>query len=292
MKFGEIWRRSLLRSDSQPRRAWIVRLLPPIGLDALRRLFSEWKYVPGGWQAETAPGEAWNDASVATAQERHWPTLVRNLQGPGPLGVSHLPRSVTREDRADHNTMMAYGYVLARVAWKKDTVSILDWGGCLGHYYLYSQTLLPEVVIDYHCYDVTSLCQVGRRLLPQARFYDDSADVLRRRYDLVVSSSSLHYFEDWRRTARQLAAATNEFLYIARLQTVAGASYVVVQRPYRSGYEGEFPSWFLNRGELVNCLEEAGLELVREFVYAEDWYVRGAPEGGDCRGFLFRRPSI
>src|SRR6266545_7879793 len=43
---------------------------------------------------------------------------------------------------------MAYGYVLALAAWKKDRVSLLDWGGGLGHYNLISQALLPLVEIN------------------------------------------------------------------------------------------------------------------------------------------------
>jgi putative methyltransferase (TIGR04325 family) len=270
----------------------VSALLPPIVGNALRSLLSEWEYLPRGWPENVNGGQGWNDAGVARAQELHWPTLVANLQGTGPLGTSHFLSSQTREDRADHNAMMSYGYVLARAAWNKHRISVLDWGGSLGHYYLYSRALLPEVAIEYHCHDLPRLCEAGRKLLPQARFSEDSEEVLRRRYDLVVTSSSLHYFRDWRGVARKLAAAADDCLYVARLQTVPqGDSFAAVQRPYHSGYHGEFPSWFLSTRELVSCLEETGLELVREFVYAEDWHVRGAPEKVDCRGFLFRRPS-
>jgi putative methyltransferase (TIGR04325 family) len=292
MRLYRIWRRGHLRPQHGRVLDRIVAWVPPVGLKAVRHLLSEWEYLPGGWRSDEGPGEGWNDASVVAAQERHWPILVANLQGPGPLGVSHFLRSETREDRADHNAMMSYGYVLATAARKKDTLSILDWGGSLGHYLLYSRALLPNLAIDYHCHDVPRLCEAGRRRLPEARFHDDVAEVLQRRYDLVVSSSSLHYFEDWSGVARQLAAATGEYLYVARLQTVVrGDSYVVVQRPYRNGYHTEYLSWFLGRNEVIRCLEEAGLELVREFVYAEEWFVRGAPAQGDCRGFLFRRPA-
>ena len=41
--------------------------------------------------------------------------------------------------------------------------------------------------------------------------------------------------------------------------------------------------------DVADCAEEAGLELVREFVYLERWAVRGAPEKQEGRGFLFRR---
>ena len=293
MKLYGIWRGRLLPANLGRFFRRAAYFLPPAVVDALRYLLSEWEYLPGGWQADKAKGEGWNDDSIATAQEAHWPVLVENLQGPGPLGTSHFLHSTTRDDRGDHNAMMSFGYVLARASHKKDGVSILDWGGSLGHYYLYSRALLPEVRTDYHSFDVPGLCRAGRRQLPDAHFYENSEDVPDRRFDLVVSSSSLHYFEDWREVAQRLATATGEFLYIARQQTVLrGPSYVVVQRPYHSGYHAEYLSWFISRDELVDFFEETGLELVREFVYAEEWLVRGAPEQGESRGFLFRRARV
>jgi putative methyltransferase (TIGR04325 family) len=256
--------------------------------DIVKYVFAEMEYVPRGWHVI----KGWNDQSVADAQESHWPTLVKNLQGPGPLGVAHFPWHTTREDRADHNVMMAYGYILALAARKKDALSILDWGGGVGHYYLYSKALLPEIGLQYYCYDIPNLCRLGRKLLPEIHISDQEADFLERQYDLVVSSSSLHYFEDWRQEVRKLTAVTREFLYISRLQTIThAASFVAAHKIYHTGY-GEFLSWCINRQEFLNCVEECGLHLVREFVYYNKWTIRGAPEKGDCRGFLFRRQPV
>jgi putative methyltransferase (TIGR04325 family) len=266
----------------------VAEYLSPFILNVVKYVFSEMEYVPQGWNAV----KGWNDQSVADAQEQHWPTLVRNLQGPGPLGVSHLPWHITRDDRADHNIIMSYGYVLALAARKKDVLSILDWGGGVGHYYLYSKALLPEVGIEYHCYDVPNLCRLGRKLLPEIHSHDDERDLLGRQYDVVVSSSSLHYFEDWRDQVRKLAAATRGFLYVSRLQVVnCVPSFVVVHKVLRAGYT-EFLSWSINRQEFLSCAEECGLELVREFVFTEQWTIRGAPEKAECRGFLFRQQTI
>jgi putative methyltransferase (TIGR04325 family) len=121
---------------------------------------------------------------------------------------------------------------------------------------------------------------------------DNEGDFLGRQYDLVISSSSLHYFQDWRQEVRKLAAVTHEFLYVSRLQTVSrAASFVAAHKIYHTGY-GEFLSWCINRQEFLSCVEECGLDLVREFVYYNKSTIRGAPENGDCRGFLFRRRSI
>jgi putative methyltransferase (TIGR04325 family) len=273
--------------------ATLERLLPPIVTDRTKRLLSEWEYVPGGWPTARGPAaNGWDIQSVAAAQVEHWPVLARNLDGSGPLGVSHLPSQRTREDRADHNAMMSYAYVLARAARHKQAVSILDWGGGVGHYYLYSKALLPELAIHYHCYDVPTLCGVGKKLVPDAEFHAGADNLAGKRFDLVISSSSLHYFQDWQNTARWLVDRTGSFLYVARLPVVTHTpSFVVRQRPYGQGYETEFFSWFINRTELNACIRAAGLELIREFVFAEDWIVRGAPEQGESRGFLYQRPD-
>jgi len=249
--------------------------------------FAEMTYVPQGWHVI----EGWHDPSVAKAQERHWPVLLKNLQGPGPLGVSHLPWHTTREDLVDHNIMMSYGYVIALAARKREAFTMLDWGGGVGHYHLYNKALLPDVAIEYHSYDLPGLCQVGRTLVPDAQLHDDETEALAREYDLVVASSSLHYFEHWRDVVRKLAAASREYLYISRLQTVSvSPSFVVLHSPSRNGY-GEFLSWCINCDELLACVHACGMELVREFVFTEAWAIRRAPEKGYCRGFLFRRRS-
>ena len=264
-----------------------ARRLSPVIVNTINYVFADMEYAPQGWHVI----EGWNDQSVADAQEAHWPTLVKNLQGSGPLGVSHLPSHTTREDLLDHNIMMSYAYVLAMASARKTRLSILDWGGGAGHYYLYGKALLPEVEIEYHCYDLPSLCRLGRKFLPDAHMHDDQRSVLGTRYDVVISSSSLHYFEDWREEVRKLAATCGDYLYVSRLQVVTIApSFVVLHRPFRDGYP-ELLAWCINRQEFLDCAEACGLVLVREFIFTERWVIRKAPENGHCRGFLLRRTS-
>lgn len=254
-------------------------------------LSADMEFVPGGWHAARTICKGWDEKSVAEAQEKHWPTLVRNLEGPGPLGVAHFPWSYARENRTYHNTMMSYGYVLARVAHDRHRLSILDWGGGAGHYYLYSKTLLPDVTFDYECFDIPSLVDLGKKLLPGIDFHENETSLSRKQFDLVLSSSSLHYFENWPDIATKLAGYSSRYLYIARLQTVfQSPSFVAIHSLNRGGY-GQFLSWCINRDELVAKIEGCDFELLREFVYAQKWSVKGISDKAETRGFLFRRSA-
>jgi putative methyltransferase (TIGR04325 family) len=268
----------------------ITPLLPKLVLDIARQASSDFSYEPLGWAALSQRGTQHrnSECGVSTPQEKQWPLIVGNIKGTGPLGVSHLSSHSGRENFGAHNTMMSYGYVLARAARNKQSLRILDWGSSLGHYYLYSKALLPELTLDYHCYEVPRLCRAGQRLLPEVHFHEGADRLAGTQFDLVISSSSLHYFEDWRDIAGVLAARTGGFLYVARLMTVNRVpSFVVRQSLRRLGYE-DVLGWFLNREEMLARFDQLGMELVREFIYPEDWRVKHAPERGQCRGFLFR----
>ena len=85
--------------------------LPPFLVRRINYLLSDWVYVPEGWRAQRTEMKGWTDPGVAEAVTQHWPTLMRNLEGPGPLGLAHFPWSVTRDEPGYHNAMMSYGYV-------------------------------------------------------------------------------------------------------------------------------------------------------------------------------------
>jgi putative methyltransferase (TIGR04325 family) len=186
---------------------------------------------------------------------------------------------------------MCFAYVLALASRQMQVLSMLDWGGGLGYYYLFSQHLLPKVKIEYHCKDVPVLVEYAQSLWPDARFYSDES-CLARRYDLVLASGSLHYTEDWRGLLSRLAGATSGYLFVTRLPTILNAkSYAFVQRPYAYGYNTEYLGWCLNRDEFVQQASAAGLRLVREFITGEQASVEKAPEQFIYRGFLFEPPS-
>jgi putative methyltransferase (TIGR04325 family) len=277
----------------------IRQLTPPAFISLATRLRKgrsfpvEWEYIPEGWAYACAHPEVkgWNVQEVLETYKRKWPQFVAMVQGKGPLGVAHESSLTTNEDILSHNNIVALGYALALAAHGKDRLSILDWGGGIGHYYLLAQALLPDVEIEYHCKDVPVLCEHGAQLFPQQHFFSDER-CFQQTYDFVLASASLHYTEDWRTLLRRLACATRGCLYIANLPSMQKSpSFVFIQRPYQYGYNTEYLAWCLNQEEFLRATEHAGLKLVREFVYGYRPFIHGAPEQNTYYGYLFRADS-
>lgn len=274
-----------------------ARLLPPLLADAGRAVRDRmrgrktvpvWEHLPQGWDTEPAP-RGWDVRGVAAAQEADWPRFLDLVRGTAPLGIAHERAAPAREDVVAHNTVMAFGYVLALAARERDRVALLDWGGGLGHYYVLARALLPGVDLDYTVYDLPLACEAGRRLLPGARFVELPAEPPPDGYDLVLASGSLQYARDWRPVLAGLARATRKYVYLTRLPLVEQvASFVVVQRPPR--YGTEYRGWCLNRRDLLEAATGAGLQLQRETLAGEPIAIAGAPERVVPRGFLFTRP--
>jgi putative methyltransferase (TIGR04325 family) len=272
------------------------RHLPPSLLDCLTRVYqrvrlggAEWEYCGDGWVNDDPNVKGWNVDSVVATQKTRWPAFLELTGGRGPLGVAHEAPTPRNDDYYAHHIVMAYAYVLALAAHMKDRISVLDWGGGLGHYGVLSQRLMPGLEIDYTCKDLPLLCDAGRAVYPEAQFLDSDQDLSDASYDLVIASGALQCSEDWKRVVRLLASSARPYLYVTRLPIVRESkSFVALQRVYAYGYDTEFMCWFLNRDDLVETVVSAGLSLVREFVFNDHPVVSGAPERARIQGFLFK----
>ena len=251
----------------------------------------EWEYLPGGWPEDDPAVRGWATGAVADTLLERWPSFLAAVAGATPFGFESGEAALTVDDYARHNTIVSFGYVLARTAAGRDRLAMLDWGGGIGRYRVYANALMPGVALDYHCRELPSLARAGRAVQPDATFHEDDESALARTYDLVLASGSLHYRRDWQVVLARLAAATSGYLFVTRQPVVATVpSYVVLQRPWRLGYQTEYAGWFLNRDELLSEARSSGLVLEREFLIDERPPVVGAPEPADYRGFLFSAP--
>lgn len=248
----------------------------------------EWEYVPEGFSRPTA---GWDAGRVAEAYRAKWPEWVEALGGSAPLGVYHEARAgepLRRDDVAAHNMLVSFAYVLARAAHGRERVSVLDWGGGLGHYALLARAVLPEVSYDWHCREVPTVARAGAELNPEVTFHTDDA-CLDGRYDLVFASGSLQYEPDWRALLRRLGAAARGALLVTRLPiALEASSFVVLQRAHAYGYATEYIGWVLSRDELLAEASAAGLRLDRELLLDAWLTADGAPEAPiGHRGFVF-----
>ena len=278
---------SSLEQQSQPQ---TEDVLPPSLTPAEEEPF-EW--IPEGWKyLETHPTvRGWESPAILDIYMSKWSDYVSRLERTAP--ISFTPESPVNEkgNLINQNTIMIFAYSLTLAARGRQKISVLDWGGSIGHYYLLAKAFLPGVEVEYHCKDVPMIAEYGQKLLPQARFYADDA-CLSKPYDFVLASGSLQYSQDWSAVFSQLAAATSGYLLVTRLPTVkAVPSYVFIQRPYAHGYNTEYLAWCLNREEFMHIVQATGLQLMREFVVGDNHPIPNAPEGCEYYGFLFRKPT-
>jgi putative methyltransferase (TIGR04325 family) len=180
--------------------------------------------------------------------------------------------------------------VLALAAHRRKRISVLDWGGGLGHYYALARSVLPAVELEYHVKETAPVSARGREVLPEVEFGEDDS-CLERRYDLVLASSSLQYEPDWRSLVDRLAGAAERYLYLARVPVaLESRSFVVLQRAYAYGYQTEYLGWVVSRSELLGAAAATGLSLAREFLLEARFSAAGAPEDPVAhRSFLFNR---
>lgn len=254
----------------------------------------EWEYVPEGWARKEDPDEpgarGWNVEAVAQAYATKWPAFLAAIEGTGPLGVGHeVPADVEIHTTSlvDQNMILCFGLALARAAWGCERITVLDWGGAIGHYHALARKLLPEVELEYHVRELPAVVRHGRRLNPEVTFHD-SDGCLEGDYDFVLLSGSLQYVEEWQEQLARLAKATRRKLLISRLGVVsAKESFVVRQRAQGYGYATEYLGWVFNRDELSRTAERAGLALEREFILHDPFEIHGAPELVHHRGFLY-----
>ncbi len=279
-----------------------LQLLPPILATAIKRVLNrrpcgaETADATPGWElvadrAELWTGcHGWSHASIVETQREKWADFLVSVEGARPLGQSHEAAAGSAAEVGAHNTIMTFGYALGRAAFARRRLSILDWGGGMGHYFVYARKLFPELELDYVIKDLPALCDAGRQLLPEAVFVSDEEQALARQYDLVFASSSLHYVRNCYGLLDRICACAARWLMITRMPFVeTHDDFVVVQRPHMYGYMTEYPGWFLNRRRVTDFVRKRGFALDREFLVAECPDVPGAPEPGQYRGFLFRR---
>ena len=215
----------------------------------------------------------WDDLSIVLSRVEQIKEIKGSLQ-------SHLPLGKTK---ADHHNFITFGYVLGLVA-TKDKISILDWGGAFGHYYLYAKRLFPNLQIEYTCKELPNTINYGKQYNKEIRFIKSDKEAVSKTYDLVFASSSLQYSDDWQKTLHQLGTATKSYLFIARVHLITKE---ISQKVAEEAYGKNINSWLINRTEFYQEFTKNGFIKSQEFYTFESVNTKfGELEG---RSFLLEK---
>lgn len=263
---------------------WLKPMVPPvlwsIGRDVKRRFVrtvDHYAYAPEGWDTPLPAGggnEAYWGAFIARERES-CRALIARARANHPV----LP--------PDGETLkyLAFGYALALAARRKDGISLIDYGGNLGEYYWIGKALVPGVALEFHCKELPAIAAAGREVTPEAIWHTDDT-CLAGSYDVVMFSGSLQYLPDWKAVLHGAATATRSYLLLSDIPSVREVpTYMITQR---SGGVTNL-QYLLNRSEIIDIVQNAGLRLLREFTMSSHPPVANAPEQPMSTGWLFGR---
>lgn len=262
---------------------------PPFLWKTLQRIGGvkgDYEYFSTEWSDTLSNLPGWNVQSVVDAYQSGWTDYLRRIQSAEPMDLQSADCASQTSALIAQNMRLIFAFALARAAYGRPNLRVLDWGGGIGHYFQLAKILLPECNLDWTIKDLPLLCEAGRRLSPQVKFTESDEQALASNYDLVFASGVLQYIRDWQHTAANLARVSESWLLITRLPVCLNHSgFVALQTSYQTTY----PFWVLNRAKFLQHLEGCGMRLVREFLVGSSARIPKAPADWEQRGFLFRR---
>jgi putative methyltransferase (TIGR04325 family) len=246
------------------------------------------EYAPNGWKTVLQQGRSsgWNDVSVVNSESAKWDEFCSRVAAPNPLGFYHEHDDLSITGHVPfHNINITFGYVLAMVARNKSKLSLLDYGGSLGHYYKIATSLVSDIEFDYHCKEFPGIAAAGEALNPLVKWHTDNG-CLQRSYDLVMISSSLQYMENWKEFLRKISPSVGDYLYLTRINVQnLTPEFVAIQNAYKT----QMLVLMFNRDELLQVVYDCGFSLVREFIMEDCPFIKYAPVQCVMRGWLFRK---
>lgn len=253
---------------------------------------SEWRFRPEGWPKGDSAPSTWDTPSSVRPYLNGWDNYLQLLQKPEPFGYLS---PVAVQSNGKHaptlygqNVILTFAYCICLASRMKSNLRILDYGGALGYYKLVAQRYVPEVSLDYTCFDVPSFCSTGVELLPSIKFESrEEAAFGGQKFDMILSFGALQNIRDWQSKIELFANSLSGYLLLGRLPVSADKSFVVEQSPGSHGFDRSYPQWIFSRVELLATCEKHGFRLVQEFLGGEKSEIPGAPQASEFMAYLF-----
>ncbi|MBI3515370.1 MAG: hypothetical protein HY060_15115 [Proteobacteria bacterium] len=179
---------------------------------------------------------------------------------------------------------------LQRAADPQGRLSVLDWGGGFGEYGAAARRFFPDLTIDWHVVEVSTVCDYGGALFADTRFHETDDVALERTFDIVLAIGALHCSVDWRGTLARLAAATRRFLILMDLPSGSNADgFTLTERPLPYMPQAVCLGGVVDDADLCRRAAQAGLTLERDLVPWQGAPLQIGPLQLTYRSFLFSR---
>ena len=145
-------------------------------------------------------------------------------------------------------------------------LKILDFGGGFGNGYLLLNKKLDKKnfkKIEYYILDIPKIIKISKKILPNVNYLDK---IPNKKFDIVVSSSSIQYIDNWKKIIDKLCKLDSEYLIFYDLFIGKFKSFVTLQKYY----ETLIPHWFINENSFSNQITKNGYKKFK----IEDTFLR------------------
>lgn len=145
-------------------------------------------------------------------------------------------------------------------------IKILDFGGGFGNGYLLLNKKLDNInfkKIEYNILDIEKIIKISKKILPDVNYLDK---IPNKKFDIVVSSSSIQYIDDWKKIINKLCKLDSEYLIFYDLFIGKFKSFVTLQKYY----ETLIPHWFINENSFSRQIIKNGYKKIK----IEDTHLR------------------
>lgn len=147
---------------------------------------------------------------------------------------------------------------------KRSSVRVLDFGGGLGFGYLAALAEIKQKsCLEYHIVETPASCAAGKDIYRDGglQFHESVPSDLH--FDLVYTSSTLQYIEDWRSVLGEMLRSKPDFFLASDVIAGDFPAYASLQEYYGS----KIAYWFLNIKELVCEIEGNNYDCVEKTSY-------------------------
>lgn len=141
------------------------------------------------------------------------------------------------------------------------TISCLDFGGGLGHHYLtLKESIMPNIDLNYTVIEGTKSCEIAEKYFTSYNDikFIDTLPSFNLSFDIVHSSSSMQYIDDWKDLLKAFTAYTPKYFIFSDL--VAGNNEAFIT--HQNYYESKIPYRFFNLVEFISTVEDFGYKLI------------------------------